>query len=417
MSKISISFESYPSLLPGTILNNRYKIIKELGEGRSAIVYSAVDTTSQSYDEKTVAVKVFRGGSYINDYEDEYHIYSLLKAGGSNNNKLCYLTDTFTHLIHYAGTKVTTTHACIVMPIMGEPISTLIKKIDDGLPTATVSLIMRQVLTGLQVMHAKNIIHTDIKPHNVLCTKPIANINSNSEIEVVLADFGSSCQRYNMDCATIGTAGYTSPEGMLKKKYDLPTDIWSIGCLCYYLMTGSHLFTYGGYASRSTLSNSHEEEGSNNEEESSNEESEEEIILEEEKIEEGPYQKLAKFGGSYTIDDINLDWTSSSSESESDSSSDSSDEEEDVLEFFVQCEELLGKAPLFIRKKYGREYFNSKGNIKGNPQLQPRSIEQRLAEFDIPDHECSAVGKWITSCLQYNPLERANVSLLLETLF
>ena len=94
-----------------------------------------------------------------------------------------------------------------------------------------------QLLLTLDLTFRKGIIHRDIKPSNVL----LSNI---SDLEVKLADFGLSIYSHdksslNMRC---GSPGFIAPEILKKDPYGVKSDVFSLGCLLFYVLTGKSLF-------------------------------------------------------------------------------------------------------------------------------------------------------------------------------
>ncbi|CAG8652104.1 7335_t:CDS:2, partial [Racocetra persica] len=90
-----------------------------------------------------------------------------------------------------------------------------------------------QIAGALSYIHQKHIIHRDIKPENLL-------INLDAEIKI--ADFGwsvHSSQRQKTFCDILD---YILPEMVEGKEHDEKIDLWSLGVLCYELLTGTTSF-------------------------------------------------------------------------------------------------------------------------------------------------------------------------------
>jgi calcium-dependent protein kinase len=102
----------------------------------------------------------------------------------------------------------------------------------------TVALIMEQLLSCIYYLHSNNIVHRDLKPDNILLD--IRNIN---EVSIKLIDFGLATtfeerQKINLLC---GTAYYIAPE-VIQESYDNQCDLWSAGCIMYFLLCGNPPF-------------------------------------------------------------------------------------------------------------------------------------------------------------------------------
>lgn len=127
-------------------------------------------------------------------------------------------------------------HICITFEALNMNLYELIHKTGHrGLSLKHVKLYIVQILTGLNEVHKRNIIHCDLKPDNILLTHekiPICKI----------VDFGSGCfvgkQMYNY----IQSRYYRAPEVIIGIKYDTGIDMWSLGCIIGELITGKPLF-------------------------------------------------------------------------------------------------------------------------------------------------------------------------------
>lgn len=90
----------------------------------------------------------------------------------------------------------------------------------------------KQILQGLEYLHSKNIIHQDLKPHNILFDK--------NQYTLKIADFGVS-NIFDQTKATAkaqnGTLRYMSPE-QLESKLTPKIDMWAFGCILLEMITG-----------------------------------------------------------------------------------------------------------------------------------------------------------------------------------
>ena len=93
---------------------------------------------------------------------------------------------------------------------------------------------MIQICNGLRHIHNNGFIHRDIKPKNILY----------KEDTVFIADLGSACRLPLSYKGYATTRWYRAPEMVMRKPYDYKVDIWSLGCLFYFLLKKEHLFKF-----------------------------------------------------------------------------------------------------------------------------------------------------------------------------
>jgi len=107
------------------------------------------------------------------------------------------------------------------------------------LPVASVLRIADEVSVGLATAHAAGVVHRDIKPGNLMVT---------AQLNVKIVDFGiarllnDSAPRLTRQGYTVGTPAYMSPEQARDQDVDGRTDIYSLGCVLYELLSGAQPF-------------------------------------------------------------------------------------------------------------------------------------------------------------------------------
>jgi eukaryotic-like serine/threonine-protein kinase len=112
------------------------------------------------------------------------------------------------------------------------------------LPTARAVYLVRQVCRSLSEAHSKGLIHRDIKPANIY----VCRMGIEYDFVKVL-DFGLVVREYKADVSTsrteavaMGTPAYMAPETILGDEPDRRVDIYAIGCLLRFLLTGEPVF-------------------------------------------------------------------------------------------------------------------------------------------------------------------------------
>ena len=202
------------------LLLGRYEIIEKIGEGGMAVVYKAKDRLLNRY----VAIKILRP-EFVKDeqFVENFRKESQAAAGLSHPNIINV----------YDVGKEGNIHFIVMELIDGKPLSQVIDE-KGRLDYKEAISIARQVASALSLAHKNQIIHRDVKPHNILIT---------STGTAKLADFGIARAVSKASIAEgsekiMGSVHYFSPEQARGAYVDERSDIYSLGIVLYEMLTG-----------------------------------------------------------------------------------------------------------------------------------------------------------------------------------
>ena len=215
-----------------TIFNEKYLIQSLLGAGGIGTVFRA----THMYIDRTVAIKMLHSDLT----EDKLLMRSFQREGTAVAN----LHHRNIVGVYDFGLSEDQVPYMVMEYIEGKNLSEIITE-DNRLDTHRALRLFTQVCDGLSAAHAKDIIHCDLKPSNILV------VEAEGEELVKLVDFGlvqmlpqnSSNQLQLTEKYIIsGTPNYMSPEQCTGKVLDERSDIYSLGCVLFETLTGQPVF-------------------------------------------------------------------------------------------------------------------------------------------------------------------------------
>jgi len=218
------------SLSPGDVIDNKYEIVRLLGEGGMGAVFEGRNRLI----ERRVAIKVLHAAAreavgVVERFEREARAAGLI--GGDHILEVLDL-----------GTLATGDRYMVLEFLDGETLAQRISR-RGRLTTAEIAPLLRQALVGLRGAHAAGIVHRDLKPDNLFILKEKAGHKDFLKIiDFGVSKFGgpSSELRMTRTGSVMGTPYYMSPEqakGAASVNHQ--SDLYSLGVIAFEAVTGS----------------------------------------------------------------------------------------------------------------------------------------------------------------------------------
>merc|ERR1711976_1108689 len=205
------------SLEEGSIFKDSFDIYEELGRGRFGVVFKVSDKSTRE-----VFAAKFVGCRKQEEREKCKEEISIMN--GLDHSRLLQL----------AAAYETPKEVIMIMEFIGG--GELFEKVvadDFTLTEHDRVLFMRQICQAIGYMHQKNIVHLDLKPENILC-------KSKKSHQIKIIDFGLTRKLKPGEDVRIlfGTPEFVSPEVISYEPVSPASDMWSVGVVCYVLLSG-----------------------------------------------------------------------------------------------------------------------------------------------------------------------------------
>jgi serine/threonine protein kinase/tetratricopeptide (TPR) repeat protein len=206
---------------PGQLLDNRFRIVREVAEGGMGVVYEAVDEKL----ERRIAIKCAKTG-FCQRLPPE-----VRNAREIRHPNVCKIFE-----IHTASTDKGEIDFLTMEFLDGE---TLADRLSRGpVPEKEARLIARQLCGGLAEAHRNQVVHGDLKSNNIFLTSA-----PDGATRVVITDFGlargpEAAQRTAQSSEIAGTPDYMAPELWKGRKVSMASDIYALGVILYELVAG-----------------------------------------------------------------------------------------------------------------------------------------------------------------------------------
>ncbi|XP_055374489.1 myosin light chain kinase, smooth muscle isoform X2 [Condylostylus longicornis] len=219
-------------LKQGGDFKQRFETLEELGKGRFGVVYKVIEReTGQTMAAKVI--KCIKARDRVKVQEEIAIMKSL------EHPKLLQLAVSFE----------TNREIIMIMEyITGGELFERVVADDFTLTERDCILFLRQICEGVDYMHSQSIVHLDLKPENIMCYTRTSH-------QIKIIDFGLA-QRLNSDSPVrvlFGTPEFIAPEIINYEPISFQTDMWSVGVICYVLLSG--LSPFMGDADVDTFAN------------------------------------------------------------------------------------------------------------------------------------------------------------------
>lgn len=201
----------------GTIIQNRYEIIEEVGSGGMSIVYKAKCHVLNRF----VAIKVLKPEfSDDKSFVSKFRVEAQSAAGLSHPN-----------IVNVYDVGEENGYYYIVMELVeGITLKEYIQQ-NGRLPYQTALDFIMQIAAGIEVAHEHHTIHRDIKPQNIIVSK-------NGTLKVTDFGIAKAATSNTIASSAMGSVHYISPEQARGGYSDERSDIYSLGITLYEMLTG-----------------------------------------------------------------------------------------------------------------------------------------------------------------------------------
>uniref|UniRef100_A0A3Q0RA43 Protein kinase domain-containing protein n=1 Tax=Amphilophus citrinellus TaxID=61819 RepID=A0A3Q0RA43_AMPCI len=213
-------------IVEGTILGNSYKVEDFLGEGSFGYVTKCLNTQTN----KAVAIKVNKNNpeSLI---RAKLEIFIL--------EQLRCLDPDRCNIVKWNGFFLYRERICLNFELLDQSLYDYLKdRNNQGLPISELRPILYQLTNALSHLSSGGIVHTDLKPDNLMVVD-----RHQSPIKVKIIDFGLARPVSSLNpCEDLQVAWYMAPEVMVSAPFNQAIDMWSLGLIAVDMAIGLPLY-------------------------------------------------------------------------------------------------------------------------------------------------------------------------------
>lgn len=210
----------------GTVVDNRYRIEKLIGEGGMGLVYQVTHVAIG----KRLAMKVLRGEMARDKEVVQRFIQEAQSASSIGHENIIGISDFG---------RLPDDSVYFVMEFLdGESLTAVIGR-GGSIPVSEAIHIIRQIASALGAAHARGIVHRDLKPDNIyLVKRGDGSTNFVKVLDFGIAKVGGAASKLTKAGMVFGTPHYMSPEQAAGQTVDHRTDIYALGVIMYEMFVG-----------------------------------------------------------------------------------------------------------------------------------------------------------------------------------
>ncbi|MGD8329445.1 MAG: serine/threonine-protein kinase [Acidobacteriota bacterium] len=242
---ISITASSIIDTLRGEVIEARqmgqYRLTDLIGKGGMGEVWKA----EHALLARPAAIKLIR--PEVLDPDDPEKAVSMIRRFEREAQNTANLRSAHTVELYDFGITESGTLYCVMELLDGIDLDTLVNR-DGPLPPARVRYLVRQVCDSLQEAHDAGLVHRDIKPANILACRMGGSYDFVKVLDFGLAKHHEAADAAQQDAKLtregmiIGTPAYMPPETVTRGVSDVRSDIYALGCVMFWLLTGKLVF-------------------------------------------------------------------------------------------------------------------------------------------------------------------------------
>jgi len=211
--------------LIGTVVDGRYRVEQQIGEGGMGVVYRATHVSLN----KALALKVLRGEMAKDAEVVQRFIQEAQAATSIGHENIIDISD--------FGRLPDGTVYFVMEFLNGQPLNDMIKR-GGSIPLGDAVEIIRQIGGALGAAHQRGIVHRDLKPDNIYLVPRGEISNFVKVLDFGIAKVGGASNKITRTGMVFGTPHYMSPEQAAGQSVDARTDIYALGVIMYEMFTG-----------------------------------------------------------------------------------------------------------------------------------------------------------------------------------